>query len=74
MSENQLAQAKANLAQAKAQLVNAQNNLSYTEVTSPSDGVVGTIPYRVGSLVSAYIATDMNIILTSVIIDMLSNM
>ena len=59
MSENQLAQAKANLAQAKAQLVNAQNNLSYTEVTSPSDGVVGTIPYRVGSLVSASIATPL---------------
>ena len=59
MSENQLAQAKANLAQAKAQLVNAKNNLSYTEVTSPSDGVVGTIPYRVGSLVSASIATPL---------------
>ena len=59
MSENQLAQAKANLAQAKAQLVNAKNNLSYTEVTIPSDGVVGTIPYRVGSLVSASIATPL---------------
>ena len=59
MSENQLAQAKASLAQAEAQLVNAQNNLSYTRVTSPSDGVVGTIPYRVGSLVSPSIATPL---------------
>ena len=58
-SENQLAQAKASLAQAEASLVNAENNLSYTEVTSPSDGVVGTIPYRVGSLVSASMATPM---------------
>ena len=59
MSENQLAQAKATLAQAEAQLINAKNNLSYTQVTSPSDGVVGTIPYRVGSLVSASIATPL---------------
>lgn len=44
--------AKAQLAQAKAQEVNARNNLSYTVVTSPADGVVGTIPYRVGTLVS----------------------
>lgn len=59
MAENQLAQSKAALAQAEAQLVNAENNLSYTEVTSPSDGIVGTIPYRVGSLVSASIATPL---------------
>ncbi|WP_300702980.1 efflux RND transporter periplasmic adaptor subunit [Bacteroides sp.] len=52
MAENQLLQSKANLAQAEAQLINAKNNLSYTNVTSPSDGVVGVIPFRVGSLVS----------------------
>lgn len=52
-SENQLAQAKASLAQAEASLVQAKRNLEYTEVTSPSDGVVGQIPYRIGSLVSA---------------------
>ena len=33
--------------------MNARNNLSYTVVTSPADGVVGTIPYRVGALVSS---------------------
>lgn len=59
MAENQLAQTKAQLAQAEAQLVNARNNLSYTSVTSPSDGVVGTIPYRVGSLVSPSTATPL---------------
>ena len=59
MAENQLAQTRAQLALAEAQLIYAQNNLSYTEVTSPSDGVVGTIPYRVGSLVSASIATPL---------------
>ncbi|NDV65355.1 efflux RND transporter periplasmic adaptor subunit [Bacteroides sp. 224] len=52
-SYNSLLTAKAQLAQADAQLVNAANNLSYTEVKSPSDGVVGKLPYRVGSLVSA---------------------
>ena len=59
MAENQLAQTKAQLAQAEAQLVNAKNNLSYTSVTSPSDGVVGSIPYRVGSLVSPSVATPL---------------
>ena len=51
-SHNNLLSAKAQLAQADAQQVNAANNLSYTEVKSPADGVVGTLPYRVGALVS----------------------
>lgn len=53
MAENELASAQAQLASANAQLVDAKNNLSFCSVTSPSDGVVGTIPYRVGSLVSS---------------------
>lgn len=53
MAENQLASAEAQLASARAQLIDARNNLSFCSVTSPSDGVVGTIPYRVGSLVSS---------------------
>lgn len=53
MAENSLATAKAQLAQTEAQLINARNDLSYTNVISPSNGVVGTIPYRVGSLVSS---------------------
>ena len=53
---NQLMSAKASLAQAEAQLVSANQNLSFCTVTSPSNGVVGTFPYRVGSLVSASIA------------------
>jgi len=52
ISENQLAQAKAQLAQAEAGLTNARKNLSYTQVTAPSSGVVGSIPLRVGSLAS----------------------
>lgn len=52
ISENQLAQAKSQLAQAEAGLVNAKKNLSYTLVTAPSSGVVGSIPLRVGALAS----------------------
>ena len=52
-AKNQLLTAKAQLAQAEAQRVNAANNLSYSVVKSPADGVVGTLPYRVGALVSA---------------------
>jgi membrane fusion protein (multidrug efflux system) len=44
---------QAALAQAKATLANARINLGYTLVTSPVNGVVGTIPYRIGSLVSS---------------------
>ena len=52
-SHNSSLSAKAQLAQAEAQRINAANNLSYTEVKSPVDGVVGTLPYRVGTLVSS---------------------
>jgi membrane fusion protein (multidrug efflux system) len=52
-AKNSLLTAQAQLAQAEAQEVNARNNLSYTVVKSPTSGVVGTIPYRTGSLVSA---------------------
>lgn len=62
MAENQLASMQAVLAQANAQLVNARNDLSYTKVTSPSNGVVGTIPYRVGSLVSASTQTPLTMV------------
>lgn len=52
-SYNSLLTAKAQLAQAEAQRVSTANNLSFTEVKSPSDGVVGVLPYRVGALVSS---------------------
>ncbi|MFI3305039.1 MAG: efflux RND transporter periplasmic adaptor subunit [Rikenellaceae bacterium] len=52
-SRNALSVAEAQLAQAEAQLTNARNNLSYTTVKAPASGVIGTLPYRVGSLVSA---------------------
>ncbi len=44
--------ALATLAQARAALANARTNLGYTSVRSPVNGVVGSIPFRLGSLVS----------------------
>lgn len=49
---NQLSMAKSQLAQAQAALESAKKNLSYTVVTAPSEGVVGSIPNREGSLAS----------------------
>lgn len=53
---NERAAAEADLAQAQAQEVNARNNLSYTEVKSPVDGVASMIAYRVGALVNSNIS------------------
>ncbi len=61
-SENAYFTAKAQLAQAEAQAVNARNNLSYTEVKSPSDGVAGMLPYRVGSLVGPTIQQPLTVV------------
>lgn len=58
-AKNSYLSAKAGLAQANAALVIAQNNLNYTEVKSPSDGVVGTLPFRVGALVSPQMPTPL---------------
>ncbi len=44
---------QASLASAQADLVNARVNVGYTYITSPSDGIVGAIPYKQGSLVSS---------------------
>lgn len=55
-----LKNAKARLSQAKAQLINAENNLSYTVIRSPSDGVVGTLPYKIGTLVSPSMTTPLS--------------
>ncbi len=55
-AQNSLTDAQARLALCKAEEVNAGNNLSYTEVRSPVNGVASMIPYRVGALVSSNIS------------------
>lgn len=56
ISRNDVTEAEAKLALAKAEETNAFNNLSYTEVKSPVNGVASMIPYRVGALVNSNIA------------------
>jgi membrane fusion protein, multidrug efflux system len=43
----------AELAQAEATLVNANVNLGYTRISSPVDGVIGSLAFKSGSLVSS---------------------
>ena len=50
---NQYEQAKAGLAQAQAALASAKEMLSFCYVKSPAAGVVGSLPFKVGTLVSA---------------------
>lgn len=57
-----LQMAKAQAQQAQAQLQSARTNLSYTVLRSPSDGVVGSQPYRVGD----YVGPNMQSGLTTV--------
>lgn len=52
-AENELETSQAALAQAESRLKNAQVNLGYTDVKSPVTGIIGTIPYRIGSLVNS---------------------
>ena len=52
-SENSYNTAQAQLAQAKAGLASAEEMLSYCYVKSPASGVVGSLPFKVGALVSS---------------------
>lgn len=52
-AKNTYESAKASLAQAQASLASAKETLGFCYVKSPSSGVVGSLPYKVGALVSA---------------------
>lgn len=56
LAKNDLANAKSNLATANAALTSARKNLAYTVVTAPSAGVIGSMPFREGSLASPSMA------------------
>jgi membrane fusion protein (multidrug efflux system) len=49
----QLETAKAKLAQAKASYSAVAANINYGTITSPVDGVIGSLPYKEGTLASA---------------------
>src|SRR5699024_8546807 len=61
-AEYNVQSAQAALAQAQAALENAKINMGYTIVKSPTDGVIGSIPYRIGSLVNSSIVQPLTIV------------
>ena len=64
-SEAAVAQAQAAVASAKASLANAKEQLSYCYVTAPTSGVVGSIPFKQGALVSPSITQPLTTISNS---------
>lgn len=59
---NKLISAQARLAEAKAAVVKAKNDLSYTVICAPSNGVVGDINYRQGALVGPTISAPITVV------------
>lgn len=59
ITENKLLTKKALLARAEADERNCSNSLSFTVIKSPSEGVVGSLPFKVGALVSPEMAVPM---------------
>ena len=62
IAESDYSIAQANLAAAKAALASARNDLSYTEIRSPSNGVVGRIFYRKGDLVGPSLQDGLTVV------------
>ena len=58
-ARNAKAEAEGALAEAQADLEKARNELSYTIITSPSDGVLSMIEYRLGELVDPLMETEL---------------
>jgi len=61
-TELDLKVANADLEAAKAAVESAQNDFSFTELRSPTDGVIGKIPYRKGDFVSPGIQDGMTVV------------
>ena len=53
---------EAALAQAYATLANANTNLGYTTLRSPQNGVIGSIPYKIGALVTSNTTNPLTIL------------
>lgn len=61
-ARNELSEAEAALDEAKAELQTARNDLSYTVIKSPSDGVISMIEYRLGELVDPSMETRLTLV------------
>ncbi|MCB4800051.1 efflux RND transporter periplasmic adaptor subunit [Neotamlana laminarinivorans] len=55
-AENSLTAANAALEQAQANYSNALTSYNYTKITAPVSGYIGSLPYKLGSLVSSSIS------------------
>ncbi|MCM4166662.1 Solvent efflux pump periplasmic linker SrpA [Arenibacter antarcticus] len=62
ISSVQLATANANLEQAKSNYQSIVANIDYAQIKSPVNGVVGSIPFRKGNLISAQDAVPLTTI------------
>ncbi|WP_324024929.1 efflux RND transporter periplasmic adaptor subunit [Maribacter sp. BPC-D8] len=56
ISPVQLETAKAQLVQAQANYHSVTSNIGYSRITSPVDGYIGEIPFKIGALVSSAMA------------------
>ncbi len=52
-AEYDLSIRQAALTEARAAEANARTNVGYTSITSPMDGIIGTLPHKVGSYISS---------------------
>ena len=55
-AENTLTAAKASLEQVETDYSNALTNFNYTKITAPVSGYIGSLPYKLGSLVNSGIS------------------
>lgn len=62
LAANDVATAEAVLGQSNAALKSAANELSFTKVRTTCKGLIGAIPYRVGSLVSSSLSKPLTIV------------
>lgn len=62
VSEVQLETAKAQLEQAKSNYSSIAANIGYSNITSPVNGYIGAIPYKVGALVSSTMAQPLTVV------------
>jgi membrane fusion protein, multidrug efflux system len=52
-AELRLESSRAALEAARAELANSEANLAYTNIQSPENGIIGTIPFKTGALVNS---------------------
>jgi len=62
LAANEVATAEAQLGQSNASLKSAENDLSFTKVRTMGKGLIGNLPYKVGSLVGPTITEPLTIV------------